>query len=144
MNHFYLILHWKCANEIPGSGYIVIESDQLGLVEICEAHKKRLTYEHKSLKQKTCGIGECKNWGVSSKKRVSLEASLNIFRKIGQHVPAGAVLCSNHRKEFETSLDHSDKASGQEGGISDHEEVEDAVVGQADESDHETYVWDVQ
>ena len=23
MNHFDLILHWKCAHEIPGSGYIV-------------------------------------------------------------------------------------------------------------------------
>ena len=74
-----------------------IEAFKLGLVDVCEDHKIKLTRKHKSLKQKMCAVTECKGKGRLTKKRVSYGASLNIFNKTRQHVPAGSILCQSHR-----------------------------------------------
>ena len=55
-----------------------IEVSKLGLVDICENHRKCLTVKHSSLRQKMCAIKDCTRAG-EARRRVSFETSSIIF-----------------------------------------------------------------
>ena len=77
-------------NKITGEN---VDINKVGLVDICDGHKQKLTILHKSLKQKLCAIVDCNGKGRTTKKRISFGASLAIFQRTSQLVPAGSILC---------------------------------------------------
>ena len=71
-----------------------INVSKLKDIDICDGHRKRLTLQHKSLRQKNCAIKDCPKLGEQKRRRISLEASYTIYQKTNQHIPAGAIMCN--------------------------------------------------
>ena len=77
-----------------------IQVDKLSEVDICENHNSHLTHQHYSVKQKTCGVKDCKFVGEKDRKRVTFEVSDLAYENCGFHILVGAPLCQDHRKKI--------------------------------------------
>ena len=77
----------------------MIEATQIALIEICDNHRKCLTFKHKSVRQKKCCMEDCSNSGDIT-KRLSFEAVNAIFQATSEHVYVGSAICIQHRKMY--------------------------------------------
>ena len=80
-----------------------VDVSKLNDVDICDGHRKMLTYQHKSLRHKVCSVSDCDKLGEQKRKRISLETSQIIYKITSQIIPAGSILCVQHRKKFNSN-----------------------------------------
>ena len=84
-----------------------VDISKVGGIDICNNHLSRLTYKHKSLRQKHCAIENCERLGETERPRVNLITSDAVLNVSGHHVLVGSILCSHHRRNFTYKLKES-------------------------------------